>query len=243
MEHYSLAPQRSMTMREDPVLSDRLARLIALAKIDVALETGTFLGTGSTAIVSEAFQRVAAPKRFVTLEVNFANWCRATANLRRYPFVECRWGATVAIEAALEFLRTDEMLVNHTRYSGIYIDDTDDPIGWYSREICGQLPFSQAVEIPAATKELLWGGENLLADLLRLHADHRPLIVLDSAGGIGLLEFRIVLEPMKGRQFFLLLDDTHHLKHYRSLEHIRGSADFDIVAQGTSWVLAAHCPA
>ena len=46
MEHYALCPDASMTMRDDPVLSAQLRRLIALAAIDVVVETGTYLGTG-----------------------------------------------------------------------------------------------------------------------------------------------------------------------------------------------------
>jgi hypothetical protein len=80
----------------------------------------------------------------------------------------------------------------------------------------------------------------VLAKLLQVHADHAPLIILDTAGGVGFLEFQIVWERMAEKRFALLLDDTHHVKHYRSLQHLRRSADFDIVALGTSWVLATH---
>jgi hypothetical protein len=40
----------------------------------------------------------------------------------------------------------------------------------------------------------------------------------------------------------LFLDDTHHLKHFRSLEAIRSDPDFRILklAQDRSWVIATH---
>ena len=229
-----------MFMREDPVLTEHLIRLIAAAKIDVAIETGTYLGLGSTRFVAECFLAVAPPKRLVTCEVHFANWCRAKANLRAYPFVDCRWGSTVDVAAALRFLETDPMLIQHRNYHGIYIDDTEDPIGWYSRELRGQLDFSHDVDVGADARNFLWDGENLLARLLETHRDQRPLVVLDSAGGIGWMEFQILLQQMDQRPFFLLLDDTHHIKHYRSLEHVRTAPDFNLVARGSSWALASH---
>jgi hypothetical protein len=240
MEDYANYPGATMAMQEDPALADQLTRLIAAEKIDVAIETGTYLGTGSTKLIAGCFSQNAPPKRFVTVEINFVNWCRAKANLRAYPFIDCRWGSSVEIEAAIEFIETDEMLINHQNYQGIYIDFAHDPVGVYTRELRGQLNFSKDVNVTPDSKDFLWEGENLLARLLQVHADHRPLIILDSAGGVGLLEFQILMEIMKDRQFFLLLDDTHHIKHYRSLQYILQSPDFDLIAKSDSWVLASH---
>ena len=229
-----------MFMREDPVLSAQLVKLIADAKLDLAIETGTFLGEGSTRFVSECFLKVAPPKRFVTVEVRFSNWCRAKANLRPYLFVDCRWGCTVELAAALQFLKTDDVLINHRNYHGICIDDTGDPVGWYSRELFGQLAASAEVNIGEETRAHLWDGENLLTRLLQTHCDHRPLVILDSAGGVGWIEFQILMRQMTGRPFFLLLDETHHLKHFRSLDYIRQSANSRLIAKGGSWALASH---
>jgi hypothetical protein len=240
MEHYATAPGAQMIMRQDPVLTEQLVALILAAEIDIAIETGTFLGEGSTRFVAECFRRTTPPKRFVTVELLFQNWCRAKANLRPYAFVDCRWGSTVDIAAALRFLATDDALVNHRNYHGIYIDDTEDPVAWYSRELRGQLAFSPSVEVSGDARNFLWDGENLLTRLLETHRDHRPLVILDSAGGIGWLEFQILLREMAARPFFLLIDDTHHLKHFRSLEHIRRSPDFRLIGEGASWALASH---
>jgi hypothetical protein len=242
MEHYATAPDPVMFMREDPVLASHLVNLIAASKIDVAIETGTYLGQGSTRFIAECFLKVAPPKRFATVEVYFPNWCRAKANLRPYPFVDCRWGCTVDVAAAIRFVETDEMLINHRNYHGIYIDDTADPVAWYSRELRGQLSFSQDVAIGGEVRQYLWDGENMLARLLQTHRDQRPLVILDSAGGVGWMEFQVLLQQMAGKPFFLLLDDTHHIKHYRSLEYVRQSADFHLIARGDSWALASHLP-
>lgn len=247
MKLYGTAAHASVDMSADPILNRELAGLVARHKIDVAVETGTFLGTGSTRFVAEALVAAGSPKRFVTLEVNFANWCRARANLRPYPFVDGRWGLSVPLQRALDFLRDDEMLINHHRYPNIYIDNVSDPVAAYSRELLGQATELEGAPLAAAGSEIrfngrdfLYDGDDVLATQLRRHIDHKPLIVLDSAGGIGFLEFQIVLEVMTGKGFALLLDDTHHIKHYRSLQRIRADRNFRIAAAGTSWVLATH---
>lgn len=247
MKLYGAEAHASMDMSADPVLSGEMAGLIARYKVDVAIETGTFLGTGSTRFIAEALVAAGSPKRFVTLEVNFANWCRARANLRPYPFVDSRWGLSVPLERALDFLRNDEMLINHHRYPNIYIDNTIDPVAAYSRELLGQATELERAPLGSAGsdvqfngREFLYDGEDVLAAQLKRHVDHKPLIVLDSAGGIGFLEFQIVMEVMAGRGFVILLDDTHHIKHYRSLQRIRADRDFQIIVAGASWVLATH---
>ncbi len=246
MKLYGTAAGASMDMKDDPALRVALVGLIAAAGIDVAIETGTYLGLGSTRFVCEAFLAVAPPRRFVTIEVNFANWCRAKANLRDFGFVDCRWGRSVALDRALAFLRDDPMLRDHASHD-IYIDNVTDPAGAYAREVAGQAAELEGAALPAgggaaadAVRRLLFDGEDVLPRMLAVHADHAPLIVLDSAGGIGFLEFQVMQEAMAGRRYALLLDDTHHVKHYRSLQHILASSAFRVVAQGASWVLATH---
>ncbi len=58
----------------------------------------------------------------------------------------------------------------------------------------------------------------MLARLLKLHQDNSPFVILDSAGGCGLQEFEITMDIMREKQFLLLLDDVHHLKHFSKLE-------------------------
>lgn len=236
MEHYATYLGHSMSMGEDPVLTAALTKLIAEEGINVAIETGTYLGLGSTRFIADCL--VAAhprehlgEKTFITIEASKAHWRQAVVNLIRYPFMKCVWGTTVDIEAAAAFMANDDMLVNHQNYQGIYIDTLDDPVGAYGRELRGM--FNSNEPIPD-------NQQGLLQRYLLKHGDDEPLIILDSAGGIGLLEFNIVTETMAGRTFHLLLDDTHHVKHYRSLQAVEADLDFRIVAKGYSWVLASY---
>jgi hypothetical protein len=69
--------------------------------------------------------------------------------------------------------------------------------------------------------------DNML-DFALSKMDYKPdLVILDSAGHMGLVEFK---ELMKLAQapFFLALDDTNHIKHYQSVELLK-AMDVDLV--------------
>ena len=47
---------------------------------------------------------------------------------------------------------------------------------------------------------------------------------------------------MKNKNYYILLDDTHHLKHFRGLDIIKNRGDFTIInsSDKNGWVLAHH---
>lgn len=275
MKLYSDAPQASVKMSDDPTLVEAIESAIRKYGIRIAVETGTFQGTGSTQMIAECLRRAGQPIRYVTLEVCFDNWCIAYRNLRPYLFVDCRWGCSIDIKGAIEFIRKDDALNNHQRYPDIYIDHIEDPVGSYLKELSGMpSDFRVSQEADLTTKAgptsrtkkwfkslaesgplgmysserqaklrmTFWSGESLLPALLRLHHDNHPLVILDSAGGCGLYEFESLMSVMRDAPFLLLLDDTHHLKHFRSLRAIKGDSRFTLlnVSDYHGWALAWH---
>ena len=78
--------------------------------------------------------------------------------------------------------------------------------------------------------------------LLENHRADRPLICLDSAGGLGWLEFQEMLRFQQGHPFLLFLDDINHVKHYRSKLYVEGSGDFHVIDsdQEDGWMVALH---
>jgi hypothetical protein len=83
---------------------------------------------------------------------------------------------------------------------------------------------------------------NLLPSLIKKFEGHKMLLVLDSAGGVGHMEFQITDELMKNKNYYILLDDTHHLKHFRGYDIIKNRGDFSIIntSEKNGWVLAYH---
>lgn len=195
----------------------------------VVVETGTYLGTGSTRIILDAFGD-RKPDCFYTIEVSKQLWRKASLNLSDVPFVRCLWGLSLRKERAREFLITDPLLRELDPALDIYVDFLPDPVGGYLRELEGAL----------GGEEQEACQEGLLEELLSRHKADRPLICLDSAGGTGWLEFQEVLRIQSHNPFLLFLDDINHVKHYRSRRHIESSRDFDIMGldEGEGWMVA-----
>jgi hypothetical protein len=156
------------------------------------------------------------------------------------------WGRTVAVGRALAFLESDDVLRNHIEFPDIFIDDTRNPLEFYRKEILGALGGTS--KNPIHQLHRLWdsmysnAGEDLLERYLRRFQTKNPLIILDSSGGIGFLEFSIMQEVMQHHSYLLLLDDINHIKHFRSREHIKKDPKFDIIEsdQREGWLLATH---
>ncbi len=238
MKLYSLHPAAHISMGDSPELRALLRTVIREEAIDRVVESGTYDGSGSTTMLAEAFSSAAPPRRFVTLEANGQSWSKAKANLQRFPFVTPVWGLSVALDEALDFLRTDPCLSDHARWPDIWIDDVDDPLAFYTAETRGQLGGQTEGSIDAHQ------GEDLLRRELRAAAGSQLLVALDSAGGIGYLEFQILRAELAGHSYVLLLDDIHHLKHFRSLREVRADSAFTVLGinEEAGWVLVKHAP-
>jgi hypothetical protein len=124
----------------------------------------------------------------------------ARQNLRG-TIVQVHHGRSVTMEEASAATLDDEWLQNPPEHVAV---DTDEPAA-YLGELAGT-----AVE-----------NEDLLRELLPLE---RPLICLDSAGSVGLLEFEIVTR-VQPAPYLLFLDDVNHVKHHRSMLAIERAAD------------------
>jgi hypothetical protein len=146
---------------------------------------------------------------------------------------------------AVEFIKNDDVLDNHEKIRDIYIDDIVNPKHFYLNEVSGtpRRLERQSEACVHIVETLVLEGGGLASRVLTPIRENRPLIVLDSAGGIGWLEFSTVVEVMGDFEYFLLLDDIHHLKHFRSYATVRQSDKFEIqgVNESAGWMLAAHC--
>lgn len=232
MRFYGECPGASMHMHEDPELNRLLDQIIREVPIEIAIETGTYLGTGSTRFIAEAFDRIRRPRTFYTIEANFESAMAARRNLRQFPFVTPLWGSSVDIAAAEKWLQHDEALAHPERYPDVWTDHVDqaNSAKHYAAEVRGSAPTGQ---------HEYWAGESLLARLLDEHQDADPLVILDSAGGIGWLEFTILIGAMRGKPYHLLLDDVQHVKHFRSLAFMREHPEtFTILGNESKWALA-----
>ena len=245
MKLYNQYLKASISMSDDLRLKKALRKLFLENSINFLIETGTYLGTGSTKVIAESFPQNKKPKKFYTIEMNYNSYKQAVKNLKKFDFVKVLWGNSVFIKDALNFIRNDEAIFNHGKYSNIFIDDIENPVKFYEKEIKGKFnsnPNQTQTFRPYLRNIFLKPRENLLKKLLNTYKDQKCLIILDSAGGIGYLEYKIVKENMNEKIYWLLFDDIHHLKHFRSFAEIKSNSDFKIIDYSLEcgWLLAKH---
>jgi hypothetical protein len=199
-------------------------------------ETGTYKGTGTTQLVINAWNKIGMHKKevdvppFITIEADEQNYKEAQENLGEYSsWIDMRYGISLDLDECLDFINSDLFCTSNVA-TEIYNLKTDnpDPISFYKRELYGQL-FSDGER----------GADGILYDVISEVQAKSPLFILDSCGGIGLLEYATVLEKMNGKRFYVWLHDIGHIKHYRSCEHIKATKGVEVLAEEEGeWILA-----
>jgi hypothetical protein len=237
-------------MNKDMDLINSLAELASKNNIEYIIETGTHRGLGSTTMLGNAFKNSSSLKSLNTIEIDYTNYTLAKKNLGQFSFVNCCYGCSLDLNDAIAYVKQDEAILYHEKYPDVFIDNAKDPINFYVNELEGRLNDSSNNIIKQFLKKILRPSRNantkptynLLPSLIKEFGNHEMLIVLDSAGGVGHMEFQITDDLMKNKNYYILLDDTHHLKHFRGYDIIKNRGDFSIIngSEKNGWVLAYH---
>lgn len=251
MKEYSSYAKASVSMSKDQVFIDTVESIINKNEISYIVESGTYIGTGSTRTIAEILlKNKKTIQKFYTIEVDNTLFLKAKKNLKKYAFVEPIWGISVDPDVAIKFVSSDDAIANHQQYPDVFIDTLENPVEFYTNEIKGQ--FSKTHAKPSLWNKIFHRKalseeqflENVFKTLLPRVKNFNPIILLDSAGGIGWLEFKTVMEYMNSSPFIIILDDIHHLKHFRSLDYIEKSQKFSILNKSIEdgWVIASYKP-
>lgn len=177
------------------------------------LETGTYKGTGSTMTIAKALRESGRSGwKIDTVEINPVFAEEAAKNLAEF-------GMSVAVHQGLSLhssslpgLKQIDVFVRAQaeKFPDIYIDHPlKDACFMYHKETAW--PFA---------------SENLIAELMGKGAGP-DLILLDSAGHLGLMEFEYVTQRLK-KPTWLALDDIKHLKHRQSTDSADADPRFDL---------------
>ena len=207
---FSMKPAVRIQVHDSELLRRRLVELAGILRPQVCVECGTHRGTGSTQILVHVAAACSIP-RIYTMEISKRLYEEARRNLSIFPQVECLWGLSVKKDEAAAFITNDPLLRERGPEPDIYIDFLPDPVAGYLRELEGALGGDEGQAPP----------DGLLQAIIPSFGDRRPLFCLDSAGGVGWLEYDTVRRLMGSRPFLLWLDDVNHVKHYRSLLHLQ----------------------
>jgi|SRR6218665_545313 len=279
MKKYSDYAHSSVSMSKDNLFKATLEQLFIDNNINHVIESGTYLGLGSTTLLANAIIKSnKAYPNFITIEADKEIYDRAAVNLEKYKFITPKWGLSVAAAEAKKFIQTDEAILNHEKYPEIFIDYIDNPIQRYTEEMDGQLSktiYGAPLKITLSrVRKVLkinnWKNfgvrlkeyyfpklKSLLTKTSKASFEENifertidenirntnPLFLLDSAGGIGYFEFQTVNRLMGGNPFFIILDDIHHLKHFRSYRDIcKENSGFTIIEKSleNGWAVARY---
>lgn len=251
MKLYSQKPGASIKMIADAGFTSIMADIIKNENIQYVFESGTYLGTGSTETLAKIFVgNNKIPSKFMTVETNLDYFKTAKKNLSRYKFIEPVFGLSVDYLEAVKFLVNDEIYNNLEKFEDVYIDHAANPQQGYLKEIMmgifqDNLQKTGGKENKSffrSTKESMVEFENnVLAKFCNDAPDAGSLFVLDSGAGIGYYEFTQVIQFMRNKNYYLVLDDIHHLKHFRSKEYIeQHPEEFNLISMDieAGWLIA-----
>ena len=178
------------------------------------IETGTYHGTGSTAIIASALRDAGIDDAvFFSIEVNPHNYRKALANLTRQNLsVSVFNGLSVPRRLLPTVQQIEQHYVREVEADGIFVDH---------EEAQRAMLYHKETDYPDAPDDLL--GRCLK------EFDYRPdFVLLDSGGHMGHVEFRYVL-PLIKAPCHIALDDIYHVKHHRSFQELGDDPRFELL--------------
>ena len=181
------------------------------------IETGTYLGTGTTAVIAMALRDLGLDDvaMFCSIEVNPKNAVRAKQNL-------AKMGLNVEILNGLSVPRCCCLRCSKSSKASF---EMSLPINssLITKKLIGPSSISmRRISRPCPT--------TCLARSCRTFDDRPDFVLLDSGGHMGFVEFRYLIDTLRG-PCVIALDDVGHVKHFRSFETIRRDERFEVLAQ------------
>jgi hypothetical protein len=179
------------------------------------IETGTYRGTGTTTIIASAIHDLEIENaQFISIEVNPGNVKRAQENLAKAGLqVEVINGLSVPRALLPTMEQIEREMVHSVIADGLVVDHEE----------------SRRAELYFRETDFAALPDDVLGQVLR-RFDHRPdVVLLDSGGHMGYVEFRYVVDQLRG-PCNIVLDDIYHVKHFRSFQDMKMDPRFEIVA-------------
>jgi len=209
------AVEDGMKVSTESQFAVELRRLFERTRPTKIIETGTYMGMGTTAMIGAALAACAiAQPEFYSIEVNRAHFMAAHQNVQRQRInVQLMLGLSVP-RSLLPTRQEIQRQYVHNQVDGVYVDfDPATRVEQYYRETdFGDLP------------------DDLLGKCLDRFQGRPDFVLLDSAGHMGFVEFQYLMGRVQG-PFALALDDVNHVKHYQSLQALKQDPRFQILVE------------
>jgi glycosyltransferase involved in cell wall biosynthesis/tetratricopeptide (TPR) repeat protein len=180
------------------------------------LETGTFMGTGTTAVIAAALRDFALDDSvFYSIEVNPGLHGLAGRNLEKeglLAYVTLLNGLSIPRGLLPTREEIEKRTVQEPETISLYVDHAENErVENYFRE----------TDFPGV-------ADDLLGKVLGVFDSAPDFVLLDSGGHMGNIEFNYVVGRLKG-PCYVMLDDIRHVKHHRSFEQLSSDPRFEVV--------------
>ena len=193
-----------------------LRKLFAEVRPTKIIETGTYLGTGTTKVMAEAIRDLKLKDVvFHSIEVKPQHFEAAKRNLAKSGLseaVQLHHGLSVPRRLLPTLPQIEEQTVHHVKFDDLFVDHQE-----HERALL----YFKETDFSAVP-------EDLLGQCLRQFENRPDFVLLDSAGHMGHLEFNYLLSQLAG-PCHIALDDIHHIKHHRSFRQMQTDPRFGML--------------
>ncbi len=204
----------SMSVDASSQFETELRRLFQRIRPTSIIETGTYLGQGTSSIIWRALHDFGIRADFTTIEVNPEHHRQALEYFQTHG-MEIRAVLGLSVPRALlpDKKEIAEQFVQHKEYDGIYYD--------HDESVRADLYYSETdFNVP----------DNLLYNAMQQFGFRPAFVLLDSAGHMGFLEFQYFMKLIQ-EDCYLMLDDIFHCKHFKTLQAIKQDPRFEILVE------------
>jgi FkbM family methyltransferase len=193
-----------------------IRKLFAEIRPTKIIETGTYLGTGTTKVIAEAIRDLKLQGAMLhSIEVNPRHLEIAKGHLQTSglsELVQLQLGLSVPRRLLPSLRQIQEQTVSAVEFEDLFVDhqEHERALLYLKETDFGTVP------------------EDLLGRCLRQFANHPDFVLLDSGGHMGHVEFKYLLSQLAG-SCYIALDDIHHVKHHRSFRQMQNDPRFEII--------------
>ena len=204
-------------VKTDSAFAREVRSLFARVRPVKILETGTFIGNGTTTVIASAIRDLGiGGAKFYSVEVNPGLHTLARRNLEKAgltSYVNLLNGLSVPRALLPGREDIEKRTVTEIGSEGVYVDHSpEERVEKYYRE----------TDFPGV-------ADDLIGRVLGVFEFRPDFVLLDSGGHMGNIEFNYLLSRLKG-ECYIALDDIFHIKHHGSFTRMQSDPRFEIVA-------------
>jgi hypothetical protein len=162
------------------------------------------------------------------IDSNYDTYNKARLLYQNRNIVKCRYGYSIDVNKATDYLKQDEAYLRPEQYPVI---STDGSVLYYLNQFRGDVEAHPTVR---------FSTDNLFRDLIPKIKKKNPLFALTSP--MGFIEFQEMVKQMGKRSYYVILKDIHNIKHFRSYACIKYyNSTWDVIAESEGeWIIAKH---